>query len=309
MKTFFQRLCSAKYGWDDLITNDYLEEWNELVKSLSAIEFISVPRLYFYYNTNDPVVTIELHGFCDASMKAYGCCVYLRFVHTSKFVKVVLVTSKSRIAPLRKQSILKLELLSCLLLVRLINTLKKEFKNFYDILNFYLWTDSSVAYSWIVNTSKVFPVFIQNRVKEIRNLVDTACFKLIDTKRNPADIISRGVKLAELLSNRLWFSGPEFLTLDKDSWPSLKVGEKSILFSKIESKGNDVVCVTSFAKRLRKINTMTYVCVTSLIKRMVTIVYVQLPLILKQTLKTNYNLIRLEVYSSCLKLQRLFISS
>ena len=45
MKTFFQKSCSAKYDWDDLITNDYLEEWDELVKSLSTIEFISVPRL------------------------------------------------------------------------------------------------------------------------------------------------------------------------------------------------------------------------------------------------------------------------
>ena len=188
MKTFFQRLCSAKYGWDDLITNDYLEEWNELVKSLSAIEFISVATLYCYYNTNDPVVTIELPGFCDALMKAYGCCVYLRFVHRPKFVKVVLVTSKSWIAPLRKQSIPKLELLSCLLLVRLINTLKKEFKNFYDILNFYLWTESSVAYSWIVNTGKVFPVFIQNRIKEIRNFVDTACFHVGLNLRNCCQI-------------------------------------------------------------------------------------------------------------------------
>ena len=238
MKTFFQRLCSAKHDWDNLITNDYSEDSNELVKSLSVIEFISVPRVYSYYNTNDPIVKIELHGFCDASMNADGCCVYFRFVHRSKFVKVVLVTPKSRIAPLRKQSIPKLELLSCLLLVRLINTLKKEFKNFYDILNFYLWTDSSVAYSWIVNTSKVFPMFIQNRVKGIRNLVDIACFKLIDTKRNPADIVSRGVKRAELVSNRLWFSGPEFLTLNKDSWPSLKAGEKFILRS--ESRGNDM---------------------------------------------------------------------
>ena len=160
MKTFFQRLCSARYVWDGLITNDYLEEWNALVKSLSAIQFIIVPRLYCYYNTYDPVVMIELHGFCNTSMKAYGCYVYLRFVHRSKFVKVILVTSKSRIAPLRKQGIPKLELLSCLLLVRLINTLKKEFKYFYDILNFCLWIDSSVTYSWMVNTSKVFPVFI-----------------------------------------------------------------------------------------------------------------------------------------------------
>ena len=141
-------------------------------------------------------------------------------------------------------------------------------------MNFYLWTDSSVAYFWIVNTSKIFPVFIQNMVKEIRNLVDTTCFKLIDTKRDPADIVSHRVKPAELLSNRLWFSGPEFLTLDKDSWPSLKVGEKFILLSEIESRGNDVCIVTSFAKRLRKIETMTYVCVTSLIERMVTIIII-----------------------------------
>ena len=105
----------------------------DLVKSLSAIEFISVPRIYCYYNTNDPVVMIELHEFCDASMKANRCRVYLRFVHGLKFVKVVLVTFKSQTAPLHQQSIPKLELLSCLLLVRPITTLNKGFKIFYDI--------------------------------------------------------------------------------------------------------------------------------------------------------------------------------
>ena len=105
----------------------------ELIKPLSTIEFISVPRLYCYYNTNGPVATIELHEFCDASMKANRCCVYLRFVHGFKFLKVVLVTFKSQIAPLHQQSIPKLELLSCLLMVRRINTLNEGFKNFYDI--------------------------------------------------------------------------------------------------------------------------------------------------------------------------------
>ena len=63
---------------------------------------------------------------------------------------------------------------------------------------------------------------------------------MINTKRNPADIALRGVKPAEMLPNRLWFSGPEFLTLDKDSWTSLKVGEKFILLSEIESRANNV---------------------------------------------------------------------
>ena len=107
-------------------------------------------------------------------------------------------------------------------------------------MNFCLWIESSTAYSWIVNTNKVFSVFIQNRVKEIRNLVAISCFKLIDTNRNPVDIVSHGVKVAELLTNRLWFRGPEFLTSWRDSWPFLKVGDKFILFSEIENRGNDM---------------------------------------------------------------------
>ena len=95
-------------------------------------------------------------------------------------------------------------------------------------------------------------MFIQNRVKEIRNLVDVACFKLIDTKRSPADIVARRVKPAELLSNRLWLSSLEFLTLDKDSWPSLKVGEKFILVSEIESRSNDLCMCDIIFKEVEK---------------------------------------------------------
>ena len=131
IKTFFRKLFSAKNDRDELITNDCLEEWNEFVKSFSTIEFISVSRLYCYHNTNYPVFTIKLHGFSDASMKACGCCVYLRFVHRSKYVKAVLVTSKSRVAHLCKQSIPKVDLLPCMLLVFLFNTLKKEFLRYF----------------------------------------------------------------------------------------------------------------------------------------------------------------------------------
>ena len=44
IKTFFQKLSSTKTDWDDLTNNDRLEEWNELVKSLSTIEFIGVSQ-------------------------------------------------------------------------------------------------------------------------------------------------------------------------------------------------------------------------------------------------------------------------
>ena len=97
--------------------------------------------------------------------------------------------------------------------------------------------------------------------------------------RNPADIVSCRVKPPKLLSNRSWFSGSEFLTLDKDSWPSSKVGEKIILLSEVKSRGNGVCICDVICKEKSKDNDL--LCVTSLIERMVTIVCVQLPLILK----------------------------
>ena len=55
-------------------------------------------------------------------------------------------------------------------------------------MNFYLWTESSVAYSWIVNTDKVFSVFLQNRVKEILILINfneiREKFEALPTKHN-----------------------------------------------------------------------------------------------------------------------------
>ena len=108
-------------------------------------------------------------------------------------------------------------------------------------------------------------MFIQNRFKEIRNLVDIACLKLIDRQRNPADIVSRGVRPAELLSNRLWFSGPEFWTLV--SWPSLEVGDKFILLSKIESRDNDVCMCDVICKEGEKNRVMNDVRMCEVIDR------------------------------------------
>lgn len=127
-ENIFRKAILSKMRWLD---NYWLFGGIEcVIKSLYTIEFISVPRPYYYHSTNDPVVMTELHGFCDVSIKANRCCVYLRFAHRTKFVKVVFVTSKPWIVPLYKQSIRKLELLSFLLLVCLINTLKNEFKSF-----------------------------------------------------------------------------------------------------------------------------------------------------------------------------------
>ena len=67
---------------------------------------------------------------------------------------------------------------------------------------------------------------MHNRVCEIRNLSKFGVWKLIPTNENPADIISKGCSPNFLVSNSLWFNGPEFLNLPEMHWPQLSPGNK-----------------------------------------------------------------------------------
>ena len=60
-----------------------------------------VPRCYCYRDILNPFVHLEMHGFSDASLSAYGAYVYLKFVKRNGDICVNLVASKSRIAPLK----------------------------------------------------------------------------------------------------------------------------------------------------------------------------------------------------------------
>ena len=53
-----------------------------------------------------------------------------------------------------------------------------------------LYTDSQCVLHWI-NTKRPLPVFVQNRIKEIK-AAENVFFQYINTKENPADIATRG---------------------------------------------------------------------------------------------------------------------
>ena len=59
---------------------------------------------------------IQLHGFCDSSKKAYGACLYLHSVNQQGEVTTKLLSSKSRVAPVKKVKLPRLELCGAFLL-------------------------------------------------------------------------------------------------------------------------------------------------------------------------------------------------
>ena len=58
---------------------------------------------YFLNKISDPVDTISLPGFSDSSELAYGACIYIKSIQRSGNFSVNLVTSKSKVTPMKKR--------------------------------------------------------------------------------------------------------------------------------------------------------------------------------------------------------------
>ena len=113
--------------------------------------------------------------------------------------------------PLKSQTIPRLELLSALLLARLIFTITTALESELCLSDSFCFSDSMVAVYWIKGTEKVWKPFVQNRVSEIRSLPPPSQWSHCSGHDNPADLPSRGQTSERLLNSRLWMNGPEWL--------------------------------------------------------------------------------------------------
>ena len=88
-----------KIGWDDPLNGELLKTWRKLLDGLESVTALSLPRCYFQ-GIEERVVSCSLHGFGDASSKAYAAVIYLHVATTTgSYVKFV--ASKSRVAPVK----------------------------------------------------------------------------------------------------------------------------------------------------------------------------------------------------------------
>ncbi|GFT54633.1 integrase catalytic domain-containing protein [Trichonephila clavipes] len=156
---------------------------------------------------------IESHIFCDASKLAYGAAAYVK-VRKQNEVLVNLITSKTRVAPLKAVTLPRLELLGALVAARLSSRVqeiirkKKECKVFH-------WTDSKIVLFWIKGSSKRWKQFVANGVQEISKLTDPDTWFHCSGQDNPSDFLSRGLSVDTLISNNKWWNGPPFLRNDE----------------------------------------------------------------------------------------------
>lgn len=215
-KILLQDLWSAKIAWDESVPIDIATRWSRLKEQIAILSTLKIPRNVIALNHG----RVEIHGFCDASEAAYGACVYVRTTNAQGSEVVTrLLCAKSRVAPLKKITLPRLELSGALLLSKLVSKVINSFKSC-KIDDVYLWTDSTIVLNWIFASSDTWKTFVANRVSEIQSLTQGAQWNHVRSHENPADLISRGILPNALIESHLWWSGPSWLSREYSCWPT-----------------------------------------------------------------------------------------
>lgn len=212
-KMIIQDIWRLKLEWDQCVPQNIIQRYNEFHRNVMELSSISVPRWINYSKD----VTAEWHLFSDASECAFGACAYLRTVDGNGTVSCHLVQSRNRVAPIKLQTIPRLELMGAQMAVELWKYVSAACK--LTSLKVTFWTDSMIVLRWLRRDPRSLKPFVANRVANILGSSAIQQWRHVPGINNPADLLSRGSTVSHLRQNSIWWNGPPWLASDKACWP------------------------------------------------------------------------------------------
>lgn len=224
-KLLFQGTWSQSMDWDDKVSCEIQDQWNQLRGDLINIEKFDIPR-----HLGDTQQTCYLHGFCDASINAYAAALYIVTTNDKGERTSRLIAAKTKLAPLAKKvSLPRLELLGALLLSELTKKTLQCFSG--SNIKLHAWSDSMIVLGWLHGDNERWKQFVANRSKQISEIIPPACWRHVKSEDNPADCATRGLTTTQLAEHKLWWTGPEWM-------PTYKTDESKISYQSpnIETK-------------------------------------------------------------------------
>ncbi|XP_032689871.1 uncharacterized protein LOC116853107 [Odontomachus brunneus] len=141
-KILLQELWMAGVGWDDPLPEALSDRWPAYQRDISAVGGVRLPR----WTGHTPRATSELHGFCDASERAYAAVVYLVVRPPRGPSRSCLLMAKSRVASVKRVTLPRLELCGTHLLARLLQLTRETLQP--ATMTAHCWSDSAVALAW-----------------------------------------------------------------------------------------------------------------------------------------------------------------
>ena len=196
-KILVSDLWKSNFKWDDKLDEEFEGRFMHVQSQLSQISCIEFPRFVVVPGR------CQLHVFCDASEKAFGAVAYS--VDLSSQMSNILV-SKARVCPQQKLTIPKLELTSVNIGCKLAHSLMSNSSLKFE--SCVIWSDSEATIARIKN-DRCKESYVRNRVREIRDMKFRILY--VNTKENPADLLSRGIDVQKLAESSLWKHGPSWL--------------------------------------------------------------------------------------------------
>ena len=206
--------------WDKTIPDKEFNIWKDLQTDLIEMKNIEISRQTCDVSSNNP---ISLHIFMDGSNFCYGFCAYIVSDMGSN-----LVFAKAKVKD-NKRTIPQTELLSMYLSLKCLTSLLESYSAI-PFIDINLWTDSQIVLQWVLGTNVDKPKnkFTKNRIIEIKDMIKEIYqnsklpinLRYIKTDENPADLLTRGMKLKDFQKViKFWQVGPQWL-VDKTLWPS-----------------------------------------------------------------------------------------
>lgn len=130
-----------------------------------------------------------------------------------------LIQAKTKVAPLKKLTIPRLELCGAHSSSKLLEVITEQFKDRFKFCH--LWTDSEVVLAWINKSPSQLETFVGNRVAAIQHKTVERGIKWhwVAGECNLADLASRGTTPNLLKENELWWNGPKWLSQNETFWP------------------------------------------------------------------------------------------
>lgn len=140
-KIMMQELWKHTLTWDKELPDDFKENWVRWLNELQNLTPMEIPRQYF----NNVDSEVQLHVFCDSSQLAYGAVAYLRGTTPKSGTKCTFVMSKSKVAPIKPQTMPRLELPAAVLEAELSKYLSNTILPKFHTSQIILWSDSQIV--------------------------------------------------------------------------------------------------------------------------------------------------------------------
>ena len=171
---------------------------------MSSLSQLKIPRKVLPTHLYDEA---SLQVFCDATEKASDACVYLVSVKDD-VVSSTLISSKCKVAPIKPSILPRLELLAIHTSAKLATAVKGALSKSKHASNIsVLYSDSTIALSWIKADPARWHTFVSNRVSRPKfsqrsQQLNSFTYPQRKTQRFCAQLVAQ---------QTFWFQGPSWL--------------------------------------------------------------------------------------------------